>query len=270
MTRTTDNPGTSQLRAARVGVLIALLLLVSAPFQVAVLTVAPSRRYALPLLVFRLGLKIIGIECDVRGSPPKSGPALIVCNHLSWIDIVVLGAHFPCHFIAKREVAGWPVFGQLARVIGVMFLDRERRTATAPFRNEMEGAFDQDRILVLFPEGTSTDGSEVLPFKSALLPDARKAGVPVHPLTLSLFGNTEPHPFYAWFDDISLIEHMRRVFASGPLRARLDFGDRIAAESVAGRKELARRAHEVVSENLASARKAAKEASQFSKTGPKA
>ncbi|MEM7427800.1 MAG: lysophospholipid acyltransferase family protein [Pseudomonadota bacterium] len=268
MTRTTARSAAPGLRAARVGFLIALLLLVSAPVQLLVLGLAPSRRYLLPGAVFRLGLKIIGIDCDIRGPVPARGPALILCNHLSWIDIIVLGALMPCHFIAKREVARWPVFGQLARLIGVMFLDRDRRLATAPFRDAMGRSFEQDRILVLFPEGTSTEGSEVLPFKSALLPDAGD-GITVHPLTLTLYGNARPHPFYAWYDDTSLLEHMRAVFASGPLRVRLDFGVPLPASGLSGRKALALRAHAVVSENLASAWKEAKETSQTGASGRK-
>ncbi len=263
MTRTTGNPDESQLRAARVGLLIALLLLVSSPLQLLVLWLTPSRRYVLPRVVFRLGLRIIGIECDVRGPVPQRGPALILCNHLSWIDIVVIGAHLPCHFIAKRDVAGWPVFGQMARIIGVLFVDRERRAATGPVRDAMRGGFALGRTLVLFPEGTSTDGSQVLPFKSALLPDPGTTGVSIHPLTLSFFNNHRAHAFYAWYDDTPLIAHMRAVFASGPLHARLEFGDPISPDQISDRKDLARRSHNVVSENLASARKEAKQAGQF-------
>lgn len=253
----------SQLRALRVGTLVALLLLVSSPLQVLVLLLWPSHRYLLPQLVFRLGHKIIGIDCTVSGPRPTEGAALILSNHLSWLDIIILGANMPCHFIAKREVAGWPVFGQLAHLIGVMFLDRERRTATVPFRSEMKEALGKGRVLVLFPEGTSSEGSEVLKFKSALLPDMNTGSDSVHPVTLSFYGNRRHHSHYAWYDETPLITHMRAVFASGRVRARLQFGEPIAPGEIADRKELARLSHAIVSENLASAWKEAKEPVQI-------
>ena len=150
-----------------------------------------------------------------------------------------------------------------------MFVDRERRTATLPFRNEMKRALEQGRILVLFPEGTSTDGSEVLRFKSALLPDTSPSSAFVYPVALSFFGNHRGHGHYGWYDDTPLIAHMRSVFASGPLRARLEFGDPISPDEVAGRKELAQRAQAMVSEYLASARKEAKEPVQILQPGQK-
>ena len=107
---------------------------------------------------------------------PSSG--LLVSNHLSYLDIVVLSSIRPCVFVAKRDVARWPLFGWLAHAAGTIFVDRERRFSTE-FVNGIHEAIAAGLPVVLFPEGTSSDGSTVLPFKSALLESAVQLRSPV-------------------------------------------------------------------------------------------
>ena len=126
-------------------------------------------------------LRVFRIETQFDGNIPSSG--LLVCNHLGYLDILVLAALAPCVFVAKQEVKHWPVFGWFAKLAGTVFVRREQRTQAGQTVKEIENALRTDLLVVLFAEGTSSDGHTVLPFKSSLLePAARQA----HPLSAGL------------------------------------------------------------------------------------
>src|SRR6266403_2862272 len=110
-------------------------------------------------------LRIFHAQVRATGPIPKSG--LLVSNHLSYLDIMVLCSLAPSIFVAKREVKHWPVFGWFARLGGTLFADRERRTQVGQLANAMRSVLNQGALVVLFPEGTSSDGQTVLPFKSS-------------------------------------------------------------------------------------------------------
>ena len=122
--------------------------------------------------------RILGLSIQLEGEPPPRG-ALLVANHLSYLDIVLLAARIPCGFVAKAEVRSWPGIGLVCRVAGVVFVDRARRRDAPRAASEMHDALAQGRTVILFPEGTSTDGRAVLPFRSALLDGAARSGRPV-------------------------------------------------------------------------------------------
>lgn len=117
--------------------------------------------------VCRRALRVFHLELRVTGAVPSTG--LLVCNHLSYLDILVLGATTPCIFVSKCEVRRWPVFGWFASLAGTLFLRREKKSAVARMTHEMRRAMNNGVLLVLFPEGTTSDGRDVLPFKSSLL-----------------------------------------------------------------------------------------------------
>ncbi|MCP5080084.1 MAG: 1-acyl-sn-glycerol-3-phosphate acyltransferase [Alphaproteobacteria bacterium] len=200
----------------------------------------------------------------VQGDPPRAGPLLIVANHISWIDIIAIGAVVPCQFIAKRDVKSWPVFGPLARLIRTCFVDRERRHAVSPVREEMAGRFAAGDILVLFPEGTSTDGRDVLGFKSALFPGTEPGTPQVQPLTMGYhdaFGRDGAH--YGWYADMELLPHMWHVFKGGGFDVSLVFHRALDDVEGQDRKEQAARSETIVREGLALALKGSKETSKF-------
>ena len=118
----------------------------------------------------RFACLVLGIRVTTHGSVPSSG--LLVSNHLSYLDIIVLSSIRPCVFVAKRDVARWLLFGWLARAASTIFVDRERRFSSGRVVNRIRDAIAGGSVVVLFPEGTSSDGSTVLPFKSALLESA--------------------------------------------------------------------------------------------------
>ena len=115
-------------------------------------------------------LRVLGLRPESAGELPSSG--LLVCNHLSYLDILVLAALTPCVFVSKREVRSWPVLGWFALLGGTVFVHRERRSQTVEAAEGIEGLLGQGALVVLFPEGTSSNGETVLPFKSSLLEPA--------------------------------------------------------------------------------------------------
>src|SRR5262249_22692599 len=118
----------------------------------------------------RRALRIFGTETSVTGIIPQSG--LLVCNHLSYFDVLILAAITPSEFVAKSEVRKWPVFGWFARLAGTIFVERDKRSHTAQSAAEIASALADGSLVVLFPEGTSSGGETVLPFKSSLLEPA--------------------------------------------------------------------------------------------------
>ena len=115
----------------------------------------------------RLASLIMTLRTTAQGSIPTSG--LLVSNHLSYLDIIVLSSIQPCIFVAKRDIAGWPFFGALTTASGTIYVDRERRLASSQIVDAIRDAIASGSLVVLFPEGTSSNGETVLPFKSALL-----------------------------------------------------------------------------------------------------
>jgi 1-acyl-sn-glycerol-3-phosphate acyltransferase len=122
---------------------------------------------------------ILGIRIESSG-PHPGPPFLLVSNHLGYIDIAVLASQLDCVFVAKREVANWPIIGHLCRQVGTIFIDREHRSDVMRANAMIEQAIDQSRGVVLFPEGTSSRGSEVLRFRSSLLEIAARRDIPVN------------------------------------------------------------------------------------------
>jgi len=136
------------------------------PIQSALAVTGSSLGESLPRLYHAGVCRILRIEVRIAGTPLLRRPALLVANHSSWLDIPILGGLVDCSFVAKADVSAWPGIGTLARLQRTVFVERNPRsvdTHVRQLRNRMEGG----ARLVLFPEGTSTDGSHVLPFKSA-------------------------------------------------------------------------------------------------------
>src|SRR4051794_27449973 len=155
----------SRLRAALTAIAFTLVTLPLMPLQQVFVWLWPSMARAFPMHYHRLVLRILGVRLNIVGEPAHH--VLIASNHASWLDIPVLSAVTPVSFIAKEEVNGWPFFGSLARLQRTLFVNRERRHTTGNSRNEIQQRLKVGDTLVLFPEGTSSDGVHVLPFKSA-------------------------------------------------------------------------------------------------------
>jgi 1-acyl-sn-glycerol-3-phosphate acyltransferase len=147
--------------------------------------VDPSRRRALTQRWSRRLLALLNVECRVSGPlDPEAGNLLVVANHVSWLDIFVLNALCPARFVAKAELARWPVAGRLVRGAGTLFVERTRRRDTHRVNRVVATALAQGDIVAVFPEGTTTEGASVLPFKSSLLQPIVDAAGEVQPLAL--------------------------------------------------------------------------------------
>jgi lyso-ornithine lipid O-acyltransferase len=169
----------------------------------------------------RLVLRRLGIRTDFRGPRPARG--LICANHLSYLDIVVCAAAAPCVFVSKREVKSWPAFGLFAACAGTIFLDRQSRTSADAAAAEMAEAMDGGAPVLLFPEGTSTDGSEVLRFHPTLLEPAIRRGLDIAPAAIAyqLRGGEERDLCY--YGDISFVPHLLRALGRTGIAAEVEF-----------------------------------------------
>ncbi len=210
----------------------------------------------LPHLYFRAVARLLRIRIQVMGEPVKDRACLYVANHVSWLDIVVLSTIAPMCFIAKREVAGWPLFGTLASVGRTLYIDRDRRHDVSRSRHAMQQRLHDGEIVTLFAEGKSSDGNRVLPFRSALVgaADLQVNGSPVavQPVTIAYTGvhgiplGRTLRPIFAWYGDMELFGHLIGVGAAGPPDVDVIFHPAIHGRDVGGRKALARHCEEQI------------------------
>ena len=246
------------------GALCRLLLLGSGTLVLVLLQlvtrrVLPARAGTLPLRFHRLACFCLGVRRRVRGTPPPPGTgALIVANHVSWLDICVLGAERELSFVAKSEVAGWPVIGFLASLQRTVYIDRQRRGATAGVAAAMGARIAAGEDVVLFAEGTTGDGTRILPFRSSLLGAAHQAigdtesDVTVYPLTITYTGlqgrpgGRLERAALAWYGDTELAPHLKYVLDCGAVDVELVWGTPIAMGRATSRKEATRRAEAMV------------------------
>ena len=157
-------------------------------------------------------LGALRIEVRTAGQLPP-GPALLVANHLSWIDIVALVAQGDCTFVAKDDVRDWPLVGALGEALGVIWIDRRRKRDLRRAIGVLSDTLRQGTRVVLFPEGTTTTGRFVLPFRSSLVEAAVRTGVPVVPIALSTYAADGQGETLCWVDDETLLAHLPRVAA---------------------------------------------------------
>lgn len=195
----------------------------------------------------RAGCAMLGVRRVVHGSPPI-GVFVVASNHLSYLDILVLGSLYPTAFISKREVANWPLFGFAARIAGTIFVDRASPRDLVRVAPRIKRSLASGVPVTLFPEGRITTGASVIPFMPSLLSPAAQLGTPCWPVGLSYEVDdpgVEPSYEVCWPTDTPLVAHMMNVARMRGLRAIVRFGE---APIVSGnRKDLAIRLHEAVS-----------------------
>ena len=244
----------SRLRPPLILAVFAAFTLPLMPLQQLFVWFWPAMARRFPMHYHRAVLRILGVRLRTLGEPLRQGPALIAANHAGWLDIVILSAIAPVSFIAKREVNGWPFFGSLARLQRTVFVDRERRHTTGRGRDEIRERLKAGDILVLFAEGTSGDGTNVRPFKSALFGAAQFPEVIVQPVTIAYDGhrnmpmNRRLRPLYAWYGDMELPLHLWEALAAGPMEVTVVCHPPLAPDD--DRKGLAARAETMVREGL--------------------
>jgi len=168
-----------------------------------------------------------GIELAVTGAPVPDGPALLVANHLSWLDIVVLHASRYCRFISKSDIKHWPLVGTLAGGAGTLYIERESRRDAHRVVHHMAERLKLGDVLAVFPEGTTGDGLKLKPFHANLLQAAIATDTPVQPVALRFVdastGQTSFAPRY--IDDDSIFVSIWETLNVGQLRAEVIFGE---------------------------------------------
>lgn len=238
----------------RIGLIIVCLVavtLVLLPFQLAGLAFDLKIRRYVPRLWHRSACWLLGIRIRTHGHLERRRPLMLAANHVSWKDILVLGAVADVIFIAKAEVADWPIFGTLAKLQKCIFVVREEKRRTGDQVNEIAARMNAGEIVVLFPEGTTSDGNRLMEVKSSLFGAAAAAApatpgnlVHVQPVTLAY---TRVHgmamgrfhrPLAAWPGDIELAPHLLGVMKEGALDVDVAFGDTIDFKAGDNRKHL--------------------------------
>ena len=207
----------------------------------------------LPVWWHRFALARVGARVREIGEPTAQRPLLLAANHASWLDIPVLGSRMPLSFVAKSEVRGWPIFGLFARLQRCIFVERQRRATTGRTASDLGGRLAAGDAMVLFPEGTSSDGSGILPFRSSLIGATHAAiaqsgaavvwtqpvairyrgiyGLPVGRLEL---------PRLAWYGDMDLLPHLKLVFGLSAIDIDVIWGAPVPVDAATDRKVVTR------------------------------
>lgn len=252
----------SPLRATGRICIYGLFTLVLLPVQTAAVLMKWPLRTTLPRWYHKHCCRILGIRVVRRGRPAQESPVLFAANHCSYLDIIVLGALLPASFVAKSEVAKWPLFGLLAKLQRSVFVDRRPRR-TAEQRDFMAARLEAGDNLILFPEGTSGDGNRVLPFKSSLLsvaelrPQGRPLTVQPVSITYTMLDGLPLgrylRPFFAWYGDMELAGHLWQWVGLGRLTVVVRFHQPVDLTRFASRKELSEYCYLAASQGMADA-----------------
>jgi 1-acyl-sn-glycerol-3-phosphate acyltransferase len=180
----------------------------------------------------------VDIRLEVHGEPPVAGPMLLVANHISWLDILVMHAARYCRFVAKADVRHWPLIGTLATGAGTLYIERESRRDAMRVVHHMAESLRAGDVLAVFPEGTTSDGVSLLPFHANLIQAAISAGAPVQPVSLSFVDSrtraTCLTPCY--IGDDTLVGSIWRTLSGPPITAVVRYG---GPQSAQGRERRA-------------------------------
>jgi 1-acyl-sn-glycerol-3-phosphate acyltransferase len=172
-------------------------------------------------------LRVWEIDLEVRGRPVVVGPALLVCNHISWLDILVIHATRHCRFVAKSELREWPLIGTLATGAGTLYIERENRKDALRMVKEMACALKDGDVLAVFPEGTTGDGIDLLPFHANLIQSAIEANAPIQTLALQFVDATTHQISMAakFVGDDTLVQSIWSTLNAQNLKAVVNFGE---------------------------------------------
>ena len=187
-----------------------------------------SEQRQLRTQVWSLGmLRCIGIALIVKGQPALNGPLLLVANHMSWLDITALHAARFCRFVSKADIKKWPFIGMLANGIGTLFIERESRRDAMRVVHHMTASLQAGDVLGVFPEGTTSDGSGLLPFHANLFQAAIAANAPIQPVALQFIntrtGAQSTAPCYV--GDDTLVGSVWRTVTTPDIAAVIHFGE---------------------------------------------
>lgn len=215
---------------------------------------------------YRVLRSLLHIRVRVTGEQVTGQAVLYISNHASWVDIVVIGSLSPVAFVAKSEVRKWPLIGITAEIQRTVFVDRARRYRTSSVIGEIVKRLASGTSVVLFAEGTSSDGNRVLPFRSALIGAIKHtaehggaAGVLIQPMSICYTGQygipmgRQHRPLVAWYGDLDFMPHVKDFIARGAVDAVVSYGEPVLADCASNRKEMTRTLESAVRELTATA-----------------
>jgi len=232
------------------------------PVQAVAVALNVPLGWRLPRFYHRICCRILGFRIERTGTISTKRPTLFIANHTSYLDITILGALLEAGFVAKAEIAGWPLFGLLAKLQRCVFVER-RGVRAGEQRDQLRQRLEARHNIVLFPEGTSHDGNRVRPFKTALFAAAEHvvdgAPVTVQPVSVAYtrfdgypLGRTF-RPLYAWYGDMEMMSHMFQALGIGTLTVEVQFHEPVTLAQFASRKELASHCYQAVAQGVAEA-----------------
>lgn len=215
---------------------------------------------------YRVLRALLGIKIHIDGAPAHKRAVLYISNHISWADIVVIGSVTPVAFVAKKEVRAWPLVGITAELQRTVFVDRGQRRQSVDAVAEIVKRLETGTSVVLFAEGTSSDGNRVLPFRSALLGAVKQAAacgpagdILVQPMSISYTGvhgmamGRRHRPLAAWYGDLDFIPHIKAFIARGAVDAVVSYGEPVPVDDAIDRKALTHRLEGAVRRLMAAA-----------------
>ena len=239
------------LRITAMALAIISVTLTLLPFQVIASRFQRFWYKSLPMFWQGLMCKMLGLKVLVSGEMPEARPLLLVSNHISWTDILVLGSLGQISFVAKSEVKSWPVFGVFAKLQNTIFIERDQKKQSGTQADAIAARLQNGDVLVLFAEGTTSDGNHVLPFKSSLfgaakvaLLDAPDGHVLVQPVTIAY---TKLHgipmgryhrPVAGWPGNVGLVQHLLGIVRAGAIDVEVTFGAPHIVTKSTNRKKL--------------------------------
>lgn len=244
-------------RASIILFLFLLLTLPLMPVQALLIALRSKAAQILPHWYHKVVCRLLSVRVHLSGAAVADGPILLVSNHISWVDIPVFASIAPLSFVAKREVSTWPFVSSLAKLQRTIFIDRTKRSAVAETREEILNRLRASERVLLFAEGTSSDGNQVLDFKSPLFAAIEEregenehyrlqtcAIVYTHIHGLPM--NRQQRPAIAWYGDMDMLSHAWGVLKGGPIDVRVRLGEPISIHDVGDRKKLAVHAYQRV------------------------
>lgn len=225
------------------------------PIQFLLILVKSNLRFFLPLIFHKFLLKILGIRLSIKGKPSERKPLILIGNHCSYLDIIILGSVLPVCFVAKSEIKGWFLFGTLASLQNSIFIDRRNFKALDSLK-KISKNLSSNFAIIIFPEGTTNNGKRVLKFRASLFKifeDDPTLGLQNFSLCYTHI-NSMPidnrmRPNIAWYGEMSLITHLKKLLNYSSIGAKLQFHPTIVPHGVT-RKIISEESREQVIKGL--------------------
>jgi 1-acyl-sn-glycerol-3-phosphate acyltransferase len=252
-----------RLRLVLKGLVLLAYLAVALPLQLVAVRARWRVAGWIPVIFHRLVLWLLDVRVKRLGAPPDAEPSLVLANHASWLDIVVIGSLRPLAFVAKSEIAGWPVIGLFANLQRSVYIERARRSHTAEVNETVARRLAGGEMVVLFPEGTTSDGNRLLPFRSSLvgaagavLTETDLGAVRLQPLSVAFTRRNglpvtrRERPAIAWYGTMELAPHLAAFLRDGPLDVEVTWGEPIRFDAGLDRKRATALAEAAVREGV--------------------